>query len=171
MAVMQFLNSSKYREVAKTCRSFAAYVMNFCVKGYNTKLLINLDVLKDTTIFDSNNTSALLLNESNLKWCCSGNTEVSEVKFVSVPFAYQFNMHILPPQLVLRRTNNNMFGVQAIVCSLLQMNDKITTSSLEEYKNTVTPDQNAIINVKEILKSKVLQYVPVQLKDVNDLLL
>lgn len=191
------LDYSEYREVAKTRKSFAAYVMNFCVKGYNAKLLTDLDVLKDRTmwptlcilkgddnstnhavtivedyIFDSNNSYALPLNESSLNWCCSGDDLAgSEVKFVSVPFAYRFYIHNPLPQRVLRHGNKNTFGVQAVIRSLLEINDTSAASSLVEYKSTVTPDQNVIAEVKGILHSSVFQYVPVKLKDVNDILL
>ena len=170
--------------------------MNFCVKGYNAKLLTNLDVLNDRTmwptlcilkgddnstnhavtivedyIFDSNNSYALPLNESTLNWCCSGDTAESEVKFVSVPFAYRFYVQNPPPQLVLRHASKNTFGVQAVICSLLEINDSVAASSLEEYKTTVTPDQDVITHVREILHSSIHQYVPLKLKDFNDVLL
>jgi hypothetical protein len=190
------LDYSEYREFAKTRRKFAAYVMNFCVKGYNAKLLTNLDVLNDRTmwptlcilkgddnstnhavtivedyIFDSNNSYALPLNESTLNWCCSGDTAESEVKFVSVPFAYRFNVQNPPPQLVLRHESKNTCGVQAVICSLLEINDSVAASSLEEYKTTVTPDQDVTTRVREILHSSIHQYVPLKLKDFNDVLL
>ena len=191
----QSLDYSEYRSVAKTRRSFAAYVMNFCVKGYNATLLTNLDVLKDRSmwptlcilkgndgstnhavtivenyIFDSNNTYALPLNESTLNWCCCGD-EGLEVKFVSVPFAYRFLRHKPPPQLVLRQGMKNVLGVQAVIRSLLEIDDKDAAIALEVCKNKVTPDENVISTVREKLKSKSHQYVPLIVKDVNELLL
>jgi hypothetical protein len=169
--------------------------MNFCVKGYNATLLTNLDVLKDRSmwptlcilkgndgstnhavtivenyIFDSNNTYALPLNESTLNWCCCGD-EGLEVKFVSVPFAYRFLRHKPPPQLVLRQGMKNVLGVQAVIRSLLEIDDKDAAIALEVCKNKVTPDENVISTVREKLKSKSHQYVPLIVKDVNELLL
>jgi hypothetical protein len=185
----------EYRDVAKTRRAFAAYVMNYCVKGYTAKLLTNLNVLTDRTmwptlcilkgddnstnhavtivenyIFDSNNSYALPLNESTLDWCCSGDTGAA-VKFVCVPLAYRFHRHNPPPPLVLRHGKKNILAVQAVIRSLLEIKDTLSASSLEEYQNVVTPDINVIAGVREILKSKELQYVPLMLKDVNQLLL
>jgi hypothetical protein len=185
----------EYRDVAKTRRAFAAYVMNYCVKGYTAKLLTNLNVLTDRTmwptlcilkgddnstnhavtivenyIFDSNNSYALPLNESTLDWCCSGDTGAA-IKFVSAPLAYRFHRHNPPPPLVLRHGKKNILAVQAVIRSLLEINDTLSASSLEEYQNVVTPDINVIAGVREILKSKELQYVPLMLKDVNQLLL
>ena len=191
------LDYSEYRDVAKTRRSFAAHVMNFCVKGYTARLLTNLDILADRTmwptlcilkgddnstnhavtivenyIFDSNNSYALPLHKSNLDWCCTGD-EGPGVKFVSVPFAYRFNRHNPPPQLVLRHggRNNNSMAVQAVVRSLQEMNDTEAASLLQQYRSRVTPDENVITAVREMLKTRELQYVPLRLKDINDLLL
>lgn len=189
------LDYSEYREVAKTRRAFAAYVMNYCVKGYIAKVLTNLDVLNDRTmwptlcilkgddnstnhavtivenfVFDSNNTYALPLDKSTLDWCCSGDSQ-TKVKFVSVPFAYRFYKHNPPPQLVLRNGRKNILAVQAVIRSLLEINDTLAVSMLEEYKISVTPDANVLSGVREKLKTKTLQYVPLRIKDINDLLL
>ncbi len=64
-----------------------------------------------------------------------------------------------------------MGKAKAVICSLLEINDSVAASSLEEYKTTVTPDQDVITRVREILHSSIHQYVPLKLKDFNDVLL
>jgi hypothetical protein len=62
-------------------------------------------------------------------------------------------------------------AVQAVICSLLEMNDTEAALLLQQYRSRVTPDENVITAVREMLKTREFQYVPLRLKDINDLLL
>ena len=190
----QSLQYAEFRNVSKTRKSFAAYVMNFCVKGYQTEILTKFDILSDRSmwptlcvlkgsdgstnhavtvvedfIFDSNNTYAMPLTAESLDWCCSGD-EGEEVQFVGVHFAYRFKKHNPQPQLLLRQERKNQKALQAMIQSMLQLQDEVAVSLLQDYKYTLKPSDNVITLIREVLKSKALGYTPIRLKNIGHLM-
>jgi hypothetical protein len=189
------LDYCEFRDVAKSRKTFAAYVMNFCVKGYQTRVYTELDILTDKSmwptlcilkgndnstnhavtivedfIFDSNNHYALPLTVTSLDWCVSGD-DGEEVKFLSVPFAYRFYKHNPAPQLLLRGEKKNLFAFNSVISALLVVEDEKAVKLLQDTQHNISPSENVIAVVREQLKCKDLGYVPVALKNMEDLLL
>jgi hypothetical protein len=191
------INYSKYSAKAKNRRSFAAWVMNHCVKGYECRLLQNVNVLHEralwpllcilqgtdgsinhaiTTvenfIFESNCSHALTLNIDNLNWCC--NTDMSsDIKFDRVPFAYRFVKHRPPPQLLLRCCNRNVSVWNAMIqCIKCVKNEPIihAMKEMSQSPSVTKINSNIFDTVRNVLHGKGAGYRPVRVHNIDEVM-
>ena len=191
------IDYTKYSAWAKNRRSFAAWVMNHCVKGYECRLLQNVNILHGKTlwptlcilqgtdgsinhaittvenfIFESNCTHALTLNIDNLNWCC--NTDMSsDVKFDRVPFAYRFVKHKPPPQLLLRGRNRNISAWNAMMqCMEYLKNEPIIQAMKEMSQSPSVTNINSNIfdTVRNVLHGKGVGYRPVRVHNIDEVM-
>jgi hypothetical protein len=53
---------------------------------------------------------------------------------------------------------------------MLQLQDEVAVSLLQDYKYTLKPSDNVITLIREVLKSKALGYTPIRLKNIGHLM-
>jgi hypothetical protein len=191
------IDYSKYSAWAKNRRSFAAWVMNHSVKGYECRLLQNVNILHGRTlwptlcilqgtdgsinhaittvenfIFESNCTHALTLNIDNLDWCC--NTDMSsDVKFDRVPFAYRFVKNKPPPQLLLRGSNRNISAWNAMMQCMEYLKNEPIIQAMKEMSQSpsVTKiNSNIFDTVRNVLHGKGVGYRPVRVHNIDEVM-
>jgi len=188
------MNYEEFNHLAKTRKAFAAYLMNFEVKGYEIQMIRRFDILSDRSmwptlcilqgtdnginhavtvvenyIFDSNNHTAILLSKENLDLCCQSEL-VSEVHFQKVHMAYRFVKHNAPCQYYLRSSMKYNYALSAIFQCFSYLEATEVVESIQRL------DLNTIVNcdiigiVRNLLNRKPHGYQPKSLKCYDELL-
>jgi len=188
------LSYSSYKCFAKGRREFAAYLVNFKVKGYVTSYMKQFDILNNRSIwptlcilkgsdesvnhavtivedyiFDSNCPYALQLTRENLDWCCNADDETCNITYVNVMFGYRFIRKSPALPFVLRGEGKNIHAFKSIVQCLNYIRDDDTVEILEGLKDEINPTSDIITIVRNVLTRKGTGYWPVCVASISQL--
>jgi hypothetical protein len=188
------LSPDEYEVHANSRKAFTAYVMNFCVKGYESRSLLKFDVLNNRSIwptlcvlkgsdgginhavtvvenyiFDGNCQHALPLTIQSLNWCCSSD-EIRDVEFVEVYSAYRFAKRKPSPNLLIRGFDKVNKAMKCIIKVMKQIGDSLAVEKLDELLLNLTPEHDILNKVRETLNRKPLGYRAVSIDSIDILL-
>jgi hypothetical protein len=188
------LDYGEYGTYAKSRDAYAAYLMNFEVKGYKSYKKKNLDILKDRSmwptlcilqgsdhsvnhavtvvenyIFESNSQTALMLTKENLDWCCSSES-VEGIKFDQVFVAYRFEKHTPPSPLLLRDFSLSLYGFNSIIQCMDEVEETYAVRELSYKRNNLSRMDDVIAEVRQFLNRRPLGYQPNHIKNLSDIM-